>query len=211
MNPRREAVMPSRFLLIALAALGPTMLGAQQATLQPAAFVPSARVRIAMRFEDALCDGTEMRRIEIQQDAGKILMLTGAAVGLLGAIAVHAHPGRGIPVIVAAGALGLGGAIVAGSAYPSESFWQVTLARARRGLTTSDDVRTCLHEPAGTSAAGTQEQWTYRAGPSGVFRWGHSERAVQFTFEHGVLKEVRRTEGEVDADGPVSLGPPHDY
>ena len=197
--------MPRCLAVVAVSTLAPALLGAQ-ASLEPTAFVASERVTVGIRADDPLCDGTEIRRLEIQRDAGKVLMLTGAAVGFLGAIAVHAHPGRGFPVVLASGALGLGGAIVIGTAHPSESFWQVTLPRAQRGVTTTEDVRSCLHEPATTSVAGAEEQWIYRAGSSGVFRLGRSASTVRFTFENGVLKELRRTAGEADADQPVSLG-----
>jgi hypothetical protein len=195
--------MSRRFAFAVLALpLAPTV-AVGQTRIAPAAFALSSSTPVGVHRLEPLCDGTEIRRVEIQQDIGKGMLFAGVAVGLLGAIAAHAHPERGLPVVLTAGALGLGGVIVAGTAYPSETFWQVTLARAQVGLTTPDDVRSCLHAPSGTSVAGSEEDLTYRARPSGVFRWGHWESSVRFTFNNGVLKEVRRTEGEVD-DGRMA-------
>lgn len=184
-------------VLVVLTSAMPTIAAAQDSAA-PTDFARSPAVAVGSRRLEPLCDGTEIRRMEIQRDVGRGMMYTGIAVALLGAVAVHAHPGRGVPIVLAAGALGLGGVVVAGSAYPDESFWQVTLARAQTGLTTTDDVRSCLHEPNGTSVSGSQEQWTYRARPSAAFRMGHWVSGVEFTFKDGVLTAVKRTEAEAD-------------
>jgi hypothetical protein len=126
------------------------------------------------------------------------MMLGGLAVALLGGAVAGSHGQHALAVVLTGGVLGLGGAVVAGTAYPSESFWQVTLAHAQVGLTTPEDVRTCLLAPSGHSVAGAEEELTYRARPSGVFRWGHWESTVRFTFDNGVLKQVRRSEKEMD-------------
>jgi hypothetical protein len=178
------------------------MVRAQDFTA-PSAFARSPAVAVGGRRLEPLCDGTEIRRMEVQRSIGKGMMIGGAAVGLLGLLAAHAHPQRGLPVVLAAGALGLGGVVVAGSAYPGDTFWQVTLARAQAGLTTTDDVRGCLHDPNGRSVAGSEEQWFYRSQPGAALRIGHSVSDVRFTFKNGVLTEVRRT----DADEDLSAEP----
>jgi hypothetical protein len=186
--------MRSRFRLVVLAIIAPSMATAQE-QIALSAFSRSPSAALRSRNLEPLCDGTEIRRVEVQQNVGKIMAFTGAAVGLLGILAVHTHPQRGLPIVLTAGALGLGGGFIAATAYPSEAFWQVTLARAQTGLTTPDDVRSCLHEPSGTSTAGTEEQLIYRVRPSGAFAWGHRLADVRFTFKDGVLTEVRRAEG----------------
>jgi hypothetical protein len=190
--------MPSRFAVAAVAVAFPCSLGAQLRD-PPLRFAPSSAMSVGVQRAEPLCDGSEMRRIEIQRSVGKAIFFTGVAVGLLGTIAAHSHPERGLAVVLTTGAVSLSGLLIAAAATPSESFWGVTLARAQVGLTTAEDVRTCLHDPSGTSVAGAEEQLIYRARPSGIFKMGNSLSTVRFTFRNGVLAEVRRNEGQVDA------------
>jgi hypothetical protein len=187
--------MSRRFPFTLLVSLAPAMLGAQ-AQIQPAAVVRSQNAPLLPSAAlTSVCDGSEMRNLEHRRILGDALMLGGAVGGFGGLSAVHRSPTAAITVVAASASVGLVGLFVRSSAYPSESFWQRTLARMHIGQTTRAQVETCLHAPSGVSTAGTEEEWTYfTKAPLGPEYHGGGINTVKFTFKDGVLTEVRRTE-----------------
>lgn len=187
--------MSRRFALTAVLMLAPGTVRAQ-AQIQPAAVVrPATTVRAASDALASVCDGSEIRRLQQRRYLGDALMLGGLVGGFAGLSATHDNPRGAITAVAASATVSLVGLFVRSSAYPSESFWQRTLARVHIGETTRAQVETCLHAPSGISTTGTEEEWTYFAKPPlGPAFHGGSVNTVKFTFKGGVLTEVRRTD-----------------
>jgi hypothetical protein len=187
--------MSRRFAFGALMVLVPGSLSAQ-AQIQPAAAVrPQTTAQAPPNALASVCDGSEIRRLERRRYLGDALMLGGLVGGFAGLSATHRNPAGAITAVAAGATLSFAGLFVKSSAYPSESFWQRTLARMHVGETTRAQVETCLHAPSGVSASGTEEEWTYFArAPLGPEFHGGSVNTVKFTFKDGVLSDIRRTE-----------------
>jgi hypothetical protein len=164
-----------------------------------------------------ICDGSEMRRLEHRRRFGGVLAASVLAVDLVGEAYLLAtldrRPGEAAMATAEVHfrktiALALGsvpivafGYYLHANSYPTESFWQQTLARMKIGETRSTDVRACLHAPSGvtSSIADREEQWTYYAARPDPRR--HGVRTVSFTFKDSVLADVRRSETRL----PVGL------
>ena len=143
----------------------------------------------------SVCDGSEMTSAEQRRTIGNVLIGTGAAMLVLGATVVpHRTPGPLLTAFGAGMAVSLTGGYLRWSAVPNDDFWKQVIARAKTGETRSADIRNCLHEPEGTSSAGTQEQWTYFLRRPLIEGAGKTVRTVTFSFQDSVLTQVRRTE-----------------
>jgi len=144
-------------------------------------------------FSTDLCDGTEMRAAELRRPIGNVLIIGGAAIGLLGSATNGGHTGRIVNSFAIGAGLALAGGYLRWSAVPAEDFWQRIVGAARVGETREEDVRSCLHAPQAMVTSASAEEWTYFLRRPPLGNQG-TYRAVSFSFRDSVLVDVRRTQ-----------------
>ncbi|NUQ19583.1 MAG: hypothetical protein HOQ09_01350, partial [Gemmatimonadaceae bacterium] len=188
-------------------------LAAALASLQlPTSLLAQRAAAATATQSSAVCDGSEIRRIERWRDVGGTLFVGTALVDLAAVLSVPRDPSgaqvmpRRVRFVLGTAPVALAGYLIAVNAYPHAGFWRRTLSRLKVGETTSADVRTCLHRPAVATTTGTDAWWTYltsRPRPLG----GGVLSAVRLSFHDGVLAEVRQTEVTHQAAGHGATTP----
>ena len=115
----------------------------------------------------AVCDGSQIRRIERTREVGRALFFAAAAADLTAVLTIPRTPegaraARGhFGVVAVTAPIAIAGFVLANNARPAEKFWEGAIARLKVGETRSADVRLCLHRPDVSSSNGAEERWTY--------------------------------------------------
>src|SRR5262249_34845118 len=127
-------------------------------------------------------------------NVGKILVIAGGVVDVLGPTLAQSAPQKVVPILIVGTSAGIVGYLLRTNAKPSDDFWRATLAQMKLRETKSAEVRDCLLTPSATSSSGAEEIWTYYTQSVGLWRIGGSTRSVIITFKNGVLANIRRSE-----------------